>query len=474
MEKSVRFTNSYPMSRRAFIRFAGIAGGASLLSACVAPVAPEGGQAQESAAPAAARTTLRLQSSFPVDYPNTLVMSQDVFGEYMESHPNYEVEVNFVPVPDVARSFVQALEVDQAPDFFYAFESQGTLSYLNHLYDLTDLVEDAGLTDDFYQNAKDLWTTADGKLVGIPTYYGTKCYVYRADIWDEAGLDPDQFPTTWDEFVEVVVKLTKKDASGVNIRDGYHMFDDMLPDSEHLVQHIHQNGGSEYSGDSATGPAAINSPEALEAFTWWLDLVRVHGVESPQGTIAPEGTDRIMDGYTGVELQGPWWVPPRRRNFPEVLDQGLVRVGAPLTRTAQVGHLDASGWGVNAHSDILEDVLDFVRTFLKDEHYMHYFQSQSEDGETVFWYPTARRSINEHPDFWIANEPLIQGTAFMEAFDYGKSTARMHLGFVEVRSNVYPRMCEQGLFGQGDDQALLDEAAAEMDAITERTRQELE
>ena len=62
----------------------------------------------------------------------------------------------------------------------------------------------------------------------------------------------------------------------------------------------------------------------------------------------------------------------------------------------------------------------------------------------------------------------------MQAFDYGKSTARMHLGFVEVRSNVYPRMCEQGLFGEGEDQALLDEAAAEMDAITERTRQELQ
>jgi hypothetical protein len=116
MEKKIRFTNSYPMSRRAFMRFAGIAGGTGLLSACVAPVAPQGGQGQEAVAPAAARTTLRLQSSFPVDYPNTLVMSQDVFGEYLESHSNYEVEVNFVPVPDVARSFVQALEVDQAPD----------------------------------------------------------------------------------------------------------------------------------------------------------------------------------------------------------------------------------------------------------------------------------------------------------------------------------------------------------------------
>jgi hypothetical protein len=35
-------------------------------------------------------------------------------------------------------------------------------------------------------------------------------------------------------------------------------------------------------------------------------------------------------------------------------------------------------------------------------------------------------------------------------------------------------MSEQGLFGATDDQALLDEAAAAMDAITERTMSELE
>ncbi len=463
------------ISRREFLRLTGLTGVTALATACVAaPVRAPTGQAEgEAPAPAAGSKTLRLQSSFPVDYPNTLVMSENVFGEFKESHPDYEVEVTFVDVPDVARSFVQSLEVGQAPDFFYAFESQGTLSYLGHLHDLTAVVQDAGLWDDFYQSAKDLWTDAKGQLVGIPTYFGTKCYIYRADVWDEAGLDPDKFPTNWEDFTETVVKLTQKDSSGVNIRDGYHMFEDTMPDTEHLIAYVHQNGGHEYADDVTTGPAAINSPEALEAFSWWLDLVRVHGVESNQGTITPEGAERIIDKYVGVELQGPWWVPGRRSRYPEVFEQDVLRVGAPLTRTAQVGHLDASGWGVNAHTDHLEDVLDFVRTFLKDEHYLHYHDSQSTDGQTSFSFPTSRRSINESPDFWIADEPLVRDTAYKAAFDTGKSTARMHLGFNEVRASVYPRMSEQGLFATQDDQAILDEAAAAMDAITERTMKEL-
>ena len=461
-------------SRRAFLRLVGVGGSAVMMSACVAPTAPAGGQQGTAApAPSAAAKKLRLQSSYPVDYPNTLVMAQNAFGEFKESHPEYEVEVNFVPVPDVASSFVQALQVDQAPDFFYAFENQGNLSYLGHLYDLTDFVKEIGLWDDFYQSAKDLWTTKDGKLIGIPTYFGVKCFVYRADIWDEAGLDPDKFPTTWEEFGEAVIRLTKKDASGVITRDGYNIFDGPTPDSEHLASYIHQNGGSEYTGDSDLGPAAMNSPQALDAFTWMLDLVRKHGVQSLQGAVTPEGADSIMDGYMGVMIQGPWWAPGRRKKYPELFEKGLIRVGAPLTRKAQIGHMDASGWGVNKKSENLADVLDFVKVFLKDEHYMHYHDSVSADGKTTFQMPCSRRSINENPDFWIAKEPVVNETAFRKGFDLGKSPARMHLGFIEVRSNVYPRMLEQGLFATKGDQQILDEATAEMDKITERTKKEL-
>jgi ABC-type glycerol-3-phosphate transport system substrate-binding protein len=118
--------------------------------------------AAPAAAPATAgtkRTVLRLQSSFPVDYPNTLVMSGEVFDDFKQTHPDFSVEVAFVDVPDVASSFVKALAVDQAPDFFYAFESQGTLAYGDHLYDLTEFIKGLNLWDDIYQPAKDLWTS---------------------------------------------------------------------------------------------------------------------------------------------------------------------------------------------------------------------------------------------------------------------------------------------------------------------------
>ncbi len=457
------------ISRRNFLRLAGITGGAALLAACSssgATVPNENISAPTVISPR--RKKLRIQTSFPVDFPNTLVMQNNVFPEFREKYPDFEIEVSFVRARDVSRTFAQALKVGQAPDFFYAFENQGTLSYLEHLYDLTSLVKDAGLWDDFYQPAKDLWTV-NGKLIGIPTYYGVKCYVYRADIWEEEGLDPDKFPTTWEEFQEAAIKLTKVDASGKIIRDGF----DHRKDFEHLVSHIHQNGIAEFADDTATGASALATPQALEAFTWWIDLVRAHMVQSIDGRARPEGSEPTLDGYAGVGLQGPWWVPEAKAVSTAHFDSGNIRIGPPLTRSGTAGHLDASGWGVNAHSDLLEETLEFVKIFLKDDHYMHYHDSASEDGKTVFRNPTSRRSINDNPNFWMANEPYVKDTAFAKAFEFGRSTARKHLGYDQVQQFVYPRMIEQGLYQIKPDQAILEGAASQIDSITERVAKEL-
>ena len=469
-DKNLSWHNkSNQISRRDFIRLAGLTGGAAILAACGGSQSSSPSEAINAPTVIAPkRKKLRIQTSYPVDYPNTLVMQNNVFPEFKDKYSDFELEVSFVRARDVARTFAQALKVNQAPDFFYAFENQGTLGYLGHLQDLTGLVNDAGMSDDFYQPAMDLWTI-NGKLVGIPTYYGVKCYVYRADVWQEVGLNPDQFPTSWEEFQEASIKLLKTDASGKIIRDGY----DHRKDFEHLVSHIHQNAGDEYAKGDTTTAAALSTPEAQAAFTWWLDLIREHGVQSVDGRARPEGTEATLDGYAGIALQGPWWVPESRPLNADLFDNGIIRVGLPLTRKSTVGHLDASGWSVNAHSDLLEETMDFVKIFLKEEHYMHYFDAVSEDGKTVYKMPSSRRSINENANFWMAKEPYVKDTAFAKAFEYGQSTARKHLGYDEVQQFVYPRMIEQGLYKIKDDQAILEGAVSQIDSITDRVTKDL-
>ena len=62
--------------------------------------------------------------------------------------------------------------------------------------------EDIGYSSkDFWPGAikSDMW---DGKEYGIPTNNETMAFIWNADIFKRAGLDPDHAPATWDDVVK--------------------------------------------------------------------------------------------------------------------------------------------------------------------------------------------------------------------------------------------------------------------------------
>ncbi len=62
--------------------------------------------------------------------------------------------------------------------------------------------EDIGYSSaDFWPGAikSDMW---DGKEYGVPTNNETMAFIWNADIFKRAGLDPDKAPATWDDVVK--------------------------------------------------------------------------------------------------------------------------------------------------------------------------------------------------------------------------------------------------------------------------------
>jgi hypothetical protein len=145
-----------------------------------------------------------------------------------------------------------------------------------------------------------------------------------------------------------------------------------------------------------------------------------------------------------------------------------------MQRKQRAGNMDCQTVGVNADSDVLEVALDFAEIYIADENYKGMFMSPDPKGDPVgkCWMTTGRKSINEAPDFWIANEPLVKDTAFLEALNYGVSPARLHVGYIEYVEDVMIRALEQMLYQQKPDQEILDEAVQKADEIAERTARE--
>ena len=70
--------------------------------------------------------------------------------------------------------------------------------------------EDVGYsTEDFWPGAMKS-VTWDGMTYGIPTNNETMAFIWNADIFKRAGLDPDKPPATWDDVVNYSKQIHDK------------------------------------------------------------------------------------------------------------------------------------------------------------------------------------------------------------------------------------------------------------------------
>ena len=87
----------------------------------------------------------------------------------------------------------------------------------------------------------------------------------------EAGLDPEKPPQTWDDVVEYATKLVRRE-NGEVTRWGL-----QIPIDQWLIlAFVMQNGGT-IANESGT-EIYLNTPEAIEAVQFLVDLVQKHNV----------------------------------------------------------------------------------------------------------------------------------------------------------------------------------------------------
>jgi ABC-type glycerol-3-phosphate transport system substrate-binding protein len=355
-------------------------------------------------------------------------------------------------------------QAGDVPDLIFPVGGRGTLAYNGFLMPLDDVIlKDLKIPkEDFYSAVLEPWTMR-GKIYGFPAQAGIKCYLYRKDFFDEAGVT--KFPETWEDFATVTAKLTKKDANGQITRSGFEM--GRVPESEQVILHAKQNGIDEYD-EEIDGKALVAEPAYLETVTWFLDLQRKQKVAPMTGTATPPGTFSAFAGTAAITYIGPWWVPTVYEKAPEGVADKLA-IAAPLMRKKRVGLMNADGTLTLSTKGKNPDAsLDFLKTFAKEDHYIAYHTPLARGKWGTF---SGRRSIDAKFK-WLQGEKLLWDSAFREALEkgWGDDFGGEHVGYNEVRANVWPRTLERALHGLATDDESLKMAAQQMDAITARIK----
>ncbi len=168
---------------------------------------------------------------------------------------------------------VTALKAGQGPQLAVLLAAEiHSVQDMDILVSLEDMGLDAagkawvdGFYPAFLANSR-----VDNKTWSVPFQRSTAIDYYNKAAFQEAGLDPEKFPTTWDELSNAATKLTKRDASGRVTRWGVKLASDVGNAQWTFGALAWQNG--HILMNTAGTEVYFNHPKAIEAMTFWRAL----------------------------------------------------------------------------------------------------------------------------------------------------------------------------------------------------------
>lgn len=254
------------VSRRDFLKLAGVAAGGVLLNAC----APLGNRAASSGN----KIQLVYQDWRTEWFPP---MVQEMLERYHQDHP--DVRVFYVPDPvDVEERLLADMKAGVAPDVFAACCSfYPILAQEEQTLDLRPFVEkdlDQETIDDWDRVQYEALFARDGRQYGLPKYHGALALYYNKDYFDEYGVEYPDGSWDHDDYLEAMKRLTH-DRDGDGEIDLWGSTLDISWDR--IQMHVNGWGGHFVDPQDATR-CLLGEPEALEAMEWirariWDDVV---------------------------------------------------------------------------------------------------------------------------------------------------------------------------------------------------------
>jgi sn-glycerol 3-phosphate transport system substrate-binding protein len=251
------------------------------------------------AASAVAAEPVQLSFWYPVDLGGGLAKVIDgLVGDFNKTHPDIQVTATYTGNYDVTLQKIQASKLaGTLPDVAVTeISSVPVLAALGAAQPVDELIASSGgkkFLDRFWPSML-LNCTYDGKVYGVPFQRSTPVMYYNKDAFNEAGLDPEKPPVTWDELISVAQKLTKREGErttrwGIELPlEAFNWFYYAL---------TYSNGGETLSSDGTK--VLWDAPKNIEALQFWHDLVNKYKV-TPAYTPWNDGPQEFAAGKTAM------------------------------------------------------------------------------------------------------------------------------------------------------------------------------
>lgn len=281
---------------------------------------------------------------------------QRLVDAYNESHEN-QVELTVIPTDEYLGRVATAAGAAELPDlvsldvvFVPQFTTQG--AYL----DITDRIAALPFADSIAPSHVDVGTV-DGAEHTVPLTMDLSVLFYNKDLYEQAGLDPEQPPTTLEEFAEHARAV---DELGDDIH-GTHFGGNCGGCLVFTWWPSIWGDGHEVMNEDGT-ESFLNSPEAQAVYDVWKGLYE-------DDVTNPETPDEAGPTWTGFFPEGNIGVMPMPSTtlglMPDSFETGVAPiVGIDGGESTFVG---GDSLGIGANSELVDQAWNFIAWTLSDE-----------------------------------------------------------------------------------------------------------
>jgi multiple sugar transport system substrate-binding protein len=361
-------------------------------------------------------------------------------NEFTEMDNGITIDIREVRFDDIVTETLRAFATRTNPDIISidnpdhaAFAARGAFLDLTDLAAASDQID----MDNYFPGPRSSLTWEDG-VYGIPRASNTIALYYNKDLFEAAGLDPDNPPSTWDELYEAANALTDPD------NDVYGIAFSAKASEEGTFQFLpwlQMTGGSFEQ---------VNGDGAADALAFWKRLLD-EGLTSPDTLTRGQwdSTGTFNGGNAAMVISGPW-------ELNRMAADAAFEWGVTLLPVREEGGPRASALG------------DFnLAIFANTEHpeeafaFLEYFDSQMDR----LWPEFTR--MPPRPDVPLAptGDPRIDEAAgvFTEQLQYAANRGP-HPEWPRI-SRAIQDAIQSSLTGQKEPQEALDDAQSVIDGI---------
>lgn len=218
-----------------------------------------------------------------------------VSHEWAELHDKILVSASSQSLPDVAR-----LDIAWLPEF----QQMGVLVALDQ--EMPDFAEVAGALLDSALSTANI----GGSYYALPLNTNSKILFYNTAMLEAAGVE---VPTTMDEWVEAVRKLSGANANGQQIWG----WNEPALSGWNICPFIWSFGGSLTNEEQTVATGYINSPETVKAVETFAMLAQEGALTGYNSGDIPM-TDGFGTGRYAMMLEGPWKTAELAGAYPDV------------------------------------------------------------------------------------------------------------------------------------------------------------